>query len=244
MKDWPGNRRGFFKACLSAAGLVISAPQLLASTGGRFKPYRRVRLVTKDGRALRSQDLKARESYIFNYPFVTTPCFLINLGHSASGKNTLDTISGESYEWPGGVGPDQSIVSFAAICAHKLSYPTRTISFIKYQPEKELDNGNGSTKQQVIFCCSENSVYDPARGAQVLGGPAPQPLATIVLEYDKVRDEYYALGTLGPEQYDEFFEKFGFNLELENQVDRIDGEVSDTTIVSHHGEYSRQIKSC
>ena len=220
---------------------------MLASAESRFRPYQRVRLVNTDGRALNSEDMSARESYIFNYPFVTTPCFLINLGHSASGKKILNSSAGESYEWPGGVGPDKSIVSFAAICAHKLSYPTRSISFINFKPDQVLDDGEGTpaaSTRQVIFCCSERSVYDPASGAKVLGGPAQQPLATIVLEHDNASDQYYALGTLGPELYDDFFEKFGFSLELENEVDEINTLVKDTAIVYHHAEYSRQIQSC
>ena len=35
---------------------------------------------------------------------------------------------------PGGIGRDKSVVSFSAICAHKLSHPSRNISFINYRP--------------------------------------------------------------------------------------------------------------
>ncbi len=49
----------------------------------------------------------------------------------ACGARTAST-----YAWNGGVGPARAIVAFSAICAHKLAYPTRDISFIRYQPQK------------------------------------------------------------------------------------------------------------
>ena len=69
-----------------------------------------------------------------------------------------------------------------------MSYPTRSTSFINFRPEAvTYTNHNDETEKQkqLIYCCSERSVYDPARGAEVLGGPAPQPLTTIVIEAPK-----------------------------------------------------------
>src|SRR6185436_1402830 len=103
--------------------------------------------------------------------------------------------------WPGGVGPRGSIVAYSAICAHKLTYPTRDISFISYRAEKTV----GNKFANVIHCCSEHSQYDPAAGARVVAGPAPQPLAAILLEHDAGTDEIYAVGTLGGEMFNEFF---------------------------------------
>ena len=71
---------------------------------------------------------------------------------------------------------------------------------------------------RVIFCCSEKSVYDPAGGARVLGGPARQPLATILLQSDPESGALSALGTVGGEMYDAFFEKFAFRLALEHET--------------------------
>jgi len=39
-----------------------------------------------------------------------------------------------------GVGARHSLVAYSAICAHKLSYPTREISFISYRAEKSARN--------------------------------------------------------------------------------------------------------
>ncbi len=78
----------------------------------------------------------------------------------------------------------------------------------------------------------------------MIGGPAPQPLTTIVLEHDVDNDNYYAIGTLGPELYEDFFERFGFNLTLENEINDVALPVEGTTIIHHQSEYSKHLQSC
>jgi hypothetical protein len=53
------------------------------------------------------------------------------------------------------------------------------------------------------------------KGARVVSGPAPQPLAAILLEYDAAQDALFALGTVGAEQFDAFFDKYRVRLALE-----------------------------
>src|SRR6266850_2372424 len=106
----------------------------------------------------------------------------------------------------------REFVAYSAICAHRLTYPTRDISFISYRAEKSAGNRFSS----VIHCCSEHSQYDPAEGARVVAGPAPQPLAAILLEHDAGTDEVHAIGTLGGELFNEFFEKYAFWLERDD----------------------------
>ena len=48
-------------------------------------------------------------------------------------KVELKTENGSTYEWPGGVGAQRGIVAYSAICSHRLTYPTRQISFISYR---------------------------------------------------------------------------------------------------------------
>jgi Rieske Fe-S protein len=214
------NRRRFFKACLSTATVVATNPSLLAMAGTAARSYNRVMLTRQDDRPFTSQDLATGEFFIFNYPFVTTPCFLIDIGSPVEHKEFLQTASQESYNWPGGVGPNNSVVAFSAICAHKLSYPTRSTSFINFRPEEiTYTNRNDETVQQkqLIYCCSERSVYDPAKGAEVLGGPARQPLTTIIIEHQRETDQYYATATLGGELYDRFFDSFEFRIALEHK---------------------------
>jgi hypothetical protein len=131
------------------------------------------------------------------------------------------------------VGRDRNIVAFSAICAHKLAYPTREVSFIRYQPERSPTSG-----AHVIHCCADHSVYDPAEGARVVSGPAPQPLAAILLEYDAAQDSLFALGTVGAEQFDAFFDKYRVRLALEYGEGRARANVAATR-GSRHG-WSRE----
>jgi Rieske Fe-S protein len=152
------------------------------------------------------------QNLIFHYPYAATPCFLLNLGRPVAAAAQLKTIDDRAYEWRGGVGAQRSIVAYSAICAHKLTYPTRDISFISFRAETSARNKLGN----VIHCCSEHSQYDPAQGGRVLAGPAPQPLAAILLEHDAASDELTAVGTLGGEMFEAFFDKYAFRLALEN----------------------------
>ena len=104
-------RRGFFKACLSSASVVASNPNILASAEGVPRSYNRVLLVNDHGTPITSRDILTGTSYIFNYPYVTTPCFLINLGNPTKDIGQLETSQSVSYSWPGGSGPEKSIVA-------------------------------------------------------------------------------------------------------------------------------------
>ena len=204
------------------------------------KRYARVKLVDRDGRAVLAKSLKANHNYVFNYPFESTPCFLLNLAREVNAADELVTERGESYVWPGGVGPSNNIVAYSAICAHKLAYPSPQISFISYRDKPSPLSPKGN----VIGCCADKSAYDPANGARVLGGPAPQPLATILLEHDPKTDELFAVGTLGGEKFDEFFTKYAFKLSLESGSSRAKQAVSATTVLRDLSAYSAQTAQC
>jgi Rieske Fe-S protein len=234
-------RRGFVRAC-AAAGLAAQVPHLVreAYAAGDAKPryYGRARLVDAQGRPLKSKALPAGRNFVFQYPFAATPCFLINLGKPTR-VAALKTSDAREYEWPGGTGANGSIVAYSAICAHKLTFPTREISFISYREEKTPGNRFG----EVIHCCSEHSQYDPAHGAKVLAGPAPQPLAAILLDYDRATDELVAVGTLGGEMFAQFFSQFEFKLALE-YGGRPQASVEGTTRVVELENYCRQQVKC
>lgn len=239
-------RRGFVRLCASAIALISAIPSVLAQPDARLRRYQRVRLVDGNDRPLTAHSLAVGENYLFHYPFVATPCFLINLGRTAI-PTELKTEDGHFYQWQGGVGPQRSIVAFSAICAHKMSHPARQISFINYRHEsvRFLDRTEHSVQRaQVIYCCSEKSVYDPAQGARVLGGPAKQPLAAIVLEEDKTDGALYAVGTFGGEMFDRFFREFGFRLALEYQTSKIHAPVSGSAQVVRLADYSEQQMRC
>lgn len=241
------SRRQFVKVCTTAAAAVAASPSLLAQASAPVRRYQRTRLVDSNGKPIKAASLTSGETYVFKYPFTETPCFLIDLGKPVAAAAKLDTVDGASYSWSGGVGKNRSLVAFSAICSHKLSHPARTISFINYQHQKvnfSDKNFKQQQKSQVIFCCSERSVYDPAQGARVLGGPAPQPLAAIALEVDSESDEIFATGTHGGEMFDAFFAKFGPRLMLEQGSSDVRVETGSVTELSTINEYSNALRSC
>ena len=229
-------RRDFVKLCAAGAA-ALTAPGVRADARPRL--YERAKLVDEKGAPLRASAIPANRNLIFHYPYAGTPCFLLNLGRPVPAPAQLKTADQTPYRWSGGVGAQRSIVAYSAICAHKLTYPTRDISFISYRAEKTPGNRFAS----VIHCCSEHSQYDPAQGARVLAGPAPQPLAAILLEHDAKSDEIAALGTLGGEMFDEFFQKFAFRLQME-QGGKAHAAVSGTCVVHPLENYCRQQVKC
>jgi arsenite oxidase small subunit len=202
------DRRSFIGSCTAGACLGAAAPAWPGQVQARA--HARVLLVDEVGRPLRAAQLKPKANYVFHYPFEATPVFLLDLARPAPGY-TVALKNRDVYAWPGGVGPGRSIVAYSAICAHQLVYPTRDVSFISFRKTR----ANKGVQDELIHCCAEHSQYDPARGAQVLAGPAPQPLATVLLEHDARADTLTAHGTLGAELFDAFFEKYRMKLSLE-----------------------------
>ncbi len=232
-------RRDFIGIC-AAAGAVGAHP-VFAAADLRPRFYTRVQLVDEARRPLRASQLAPNRNYIFHYPYEATPCFLLNLGKPARQPVTLKTEAGGTYEWPGGIGPNSAIVGYSAICAHRLTYPTRQISFISY---RDTASPASRGRTNVIHCCSEHSEYDPASGARVVGGPAPQPLSAILLEYDPKTDGLSAVGTLGGELFDAFFSKFEFKLAMEYGGKRAQQAIGGSTVVSELKNYCKQQVQC
>jgi Rieske Fe-S protein len=137
---------------------------------------------------------------------------LLNLDKPTQENIELKTADGKTYLWKGGVGAKKTIVAYSAICAHRLNYPTKQLTFISFRDKKT----EHASRENIIHCCSEHSEYDPAAGAKVINGPAPQPLAAILLEYDEASDSLTAVGTFGGEMFNEFFRKFEFKLNMEH----------------------------
>ncbi len=232
-------RRDFIGIC--AASGVLAGHPVFAAADLRPRFYTRAQLLDESRRPLRAAELVPNRNYIFHYPYESTPCFLLNLGKPARQPVTLKTETGGTYEWPGGIGPNNAIVGYSAICAHRLTYPTRQISFISYRDKTGPAKG---ARANVIHCCSEHSEFDPASGGRVVGGPAPQPLSAILLEYDQKTDGLYAVGTLGGELYDAFFAKYEFRLALEYGGKRAQQAVSGTTVVTQLSNYCKQQVQC
>jgi arsenite oxidase small subunit len=233
-------RRGFLKAC---AGCAICSAASVGAAAVELKPrmFTRTRLVDERRQPLRAASLAAGRNYIFHYPFEGTPCFLINLGKSTEHNVSLRTDAGGTYRWPGGTGPQHAIVAYCAICTHRMTYPTRQISFISY---RERSSASAVSRPNTIHCCSEHSEYDPASGARVLNGPAPQPLAAILLEYDPASDGLHAVGTLGADLYNAFFAKYELKLQLDYGGGRARQRAGDTSVVSELSSFCKQQVRC
>ncbi|HEX4942979.1 MAG TPA: hypothetical protein VFV55_01425 [Usitatibacteraceae bacterium] len=231
-------RRDFVKVCAASAA-TATFPTAADAATLKAQFYRRALLVDERDQPIRPEALRVGVNYVFDYPFAATPCFLLRLAKPATGGIDLRTEKGGTYRWEGGVGPGKAIVAYSAICAHKMTYPTRQVSFIGYRDGPSPVAGPG----KVIACCSDRSVYDPSAGARVVSGPAPQPLATILLEHDPKAGELTAVGTFGGEMFGQFFQKFGFRLELE-MGDRAKASTDARAVVRELANYSTQWAQC
>ncbi len=223
---------GSFAVGSLTAGVAVAQGSDAALT----KRYTRSLLLDDGGRPLKARQLQGAEPWLFNYPYVTTPVFLLALSRAPEEAN-LVTEGQQRYAAPQGVGPSQSVVAFSAICAHKLVYPTPQLSFIGVR------RGVGTEPEHVIHCCADASRYDATRGARVLAGPAPQPLASVLLEWDAKTDQLHAVGVRGVDQFAAFFDKYSFKLEMEVGR-RVRDEVGATCVVKPAASYSRQWKAC
>jgi arsenite oxidase small subunit len=232
-------RRSVLKqaACV-AAGWSLQAPVQAAQPAAHASNQRHARsqLVDVFGQPFLAKGLEPGVAHVFTYPYVATPAFLIALDQPVA-ASAQTTEAQQRYDAPAGVGARRQIVAFSAICAHKLMYPTPQISFIG------LRKGVAAEPAQVIHCCGDDSRYDPAQGAKVLAGPAPQPLAAIVLEWDAKTDALHAVGVQGSDRFAAFFEKYAFKLEMEHGANA-KAASGARTVVQPAARFSRQWQSC
>ncbi len=237
------DRRDFVESCAIGAG-ALAATLATGAWAAQAKPrsYGRVLLTDDTGRPIKASSLKAQVNYVFHYPFEATPVFLLDLGKAAQPVK-LTTRDKQTYDWPGGVGPKRSLVAFSAICAHKLVYPTKELSFISFRKGGVSNPQTPSKGDDLIHCCADHSQYDPARGAQVLAGPAEQPLCAILLEHDPKTDQLTATGTLGGELFDDFFRKYEMKLSME-MGSGVRRTVADRSMVRELDQFCRNPVRC
>ena len=201
------DRRRFIGIC--SASLAALQMRSWASQDTKiFKLYSRARLTLPSGETLHARHLSANTGYVFHYPYVSTPCLLLQLNAPIDIPSGLKTTNGQAYSGVGGVGPDRSIVAFSAICPHQLSYLSKAKSFINYR----ADTSEVAKRNNVIVCCAHHSVYDPSAGGRAVSGPAPEPLTGIVLQHDSAEDALYAIGTAGGELFSAFFRAYKIEL--------------------------------
>jgi len=229
-------RRDLMRHAACVAGAWLASGALPAIAAGEVQSYARSLLVDVHGNPWPARALKTNEAFLFNYPYTASPVFIMAFAHEVPATELM-TRDGQRYAAPAGVGPNRSIVAFSAICAHKLMYPTNAISFIG------LRDGQRGEPAHVIHCCGDNSRYDPLQGARVIAGPAPQPLAAVLLEWDAASDQLHAVGTRGGEMFNAFFDKYAMKLELETGSG-LRKPSGASVVVQPAASYSKQWRSC
>ena len=221
-----------------AAGVLAlgTAPfAIRESPAATLKQYQRVRLVDVQGNGIKAAALEVDENYLFFYPYMGTPCFLLNLGAQ---HDRLHLAPASPWEWSGGVGLGRSIVAYAAICTHQVTRPSPKKSFINYKGANS-DDASGR-----ITCCLHGSMFDPAQGGKVVGGPAPQPLTAITLDYDEETDGLYAVGTRGGEVFKAYFRAYRKELRQEFGTALARQESSGEAVVMRLSDYTKRQFFC
>ncbi|QGA53123.1 Rieske iron-sulfur protein SoxL2 [Sulfolobus sp. E5-1-F] len=200
-------------------GLKVFVPSTVTVTSGFPKSL----LVDSSGNPIKASQIPVNSPFIviFEYPMTGEPNFLINLGDS-SGKpveipSTTVVVpqTGKTYTFPGGVGPNKSIVAYSAICQHLGCtppyihfFPPQYVSSAQLtasEPDQLTAAALLAAKQAkipaLIHCDCHGSTYDPYHGGAVLTGPTVRPLPSVVLEWDSSSDYLYAIGAVGVATY-------------------------------------------
>lgn len=232
------NRRHFIKLCGSA--MVLGSLRLPNVASADTQTYPRARLVDSHGVAVKAGKLMPGVNYLFHYPYVGTPAFLLKLPQATATGVALKTEAGKDYTWPGGVGTGHALVAFSAICPHQLSAALRQRSFLSYMRDKSPVAG----RDNVIVCCAHHSVFDPAHGGSVISGPAPQPLTAILLELDPHDDSLTATGTLGGSLFKEYFKAYKRELIKEFGRGMAHQLVANTTTLEPLKKYTANVFTC
>ena len=203
------DRRNFLKVVAGATVVVINPSliggKLYAADGRLYVAHEKTQLLDAAGKPMKASSLEQEVNYVFNYPYASTPCILVNLPKPTQQDVELTAENGEKYVWKSGVGKNRTIVAYVAICTHQLTHPTPNDSFIMYVPQKTKTMAYD--KSGVIVCSSHLSAFDASAGAKVLGGAATQPLSAVVLEH-AADDTLWAVGILGMDKFQDYFKAF------------------------------------
>lgn len=234
------DRRGFVKLCGGSAAAFALADWTHRAAAAEFEAAPPARLVDRGGVPLKAADIPVGEALVFAYPMAGVPCFLINLGdRAARSAAALHNDEGD-YAWPGGVGPKGRYVAFVAICTHQMSYPQPEVSYLRYAAsDSELAGAPGR-----IVCCAHASVFDPAEGARVTGGPAPMPLLPVRLAYAAASDGLTANGILGMAFVQRFFKTYKADLNARFGPGGYREAVGDATACVPLSGYSGSVPAC
>ena len=141
----------------------------------------------------RSSELQVGVPYQYKYPLENQPNIIVKLGKIAQF----------------GIGPNHDIVSFSNICQH-----LGCIYNYSNSAQCGINVFNGGV------CPCHGSHYNYLENGKVMCGPAPRPVPRVLLEYDPISDEIWAIGMAPPTI-------FGFNTGSDNILyDLIGGPIA------------------
>jgi Rieske Fe-S protein len=184
---------------LAGGGLGAAAIQYVQPPAVGLTSYPKVQLIDANGKPLTvtsaelEYNVTTSDLFIFNYPLRNEPNFFLNLAPASGAPSPTNP---GKYNAPGGVGTNQSIVAYSAICQH-LGCPAPAIA---YYPPGTCPKVFGSSQNPLPFyihCSCHGSTYDVTSSAANLTGPAVLPLPQVVLETDS-SGNIYATGLNGP----------------------------------------------
>ncbi len=158
---------------------------------------------------LKSEDFppESPQIWIYYYPLSDEPNFIIKFKEPVSPSQVTIDATGQVFSSPGGVGKNNDIVSFSAICQHLGCippvihyYPPTDYSALpaNVQAAIKSQNTNGDLNHGVIHCNCHGSTYNPFKGAGIVTHPTYRPLPNVVLKYDPITDYLYAKKLIGP----------------------------------------------
>ncbi|EQD28843.1 Rieske iron sulfur protein [mine drainage metagenome] len=181
-------------AAVAGGGAVAGALQYAQPPLKGLASYPTVQLFYSDGSAVTVDNVASHinpdsnELTLYNYPLTNEPNFLLYLGSPA----------------PNGIGPNNGVVSYSAICQHLGCVPP----FISYYPAGKCGNFNNG--RAIIHCICHGSTYDPfvsqtsdGGGAAILTGPTVLPIPQTLLKTD-AQGNIYAYSMIGPPVKDHF----------------------------------------
>ncbi len=174
----------------AGGGIVGGSLQFVQPPTVGISSYPQVQLLDIDGsnltvtKAQNEYNSYSSQVFTFYYPLRNEPNFFLNLAPPSTGGIGATHVVG-------GVGDQESIVAFSAICQH-LGCPAPAIAY--YPPGTCPQTPGG--KQFYIHCSCHGSTYDVTNGASNLTGPAVLPLPQVTLKV--INDNIYAVGVTGP----------------------------------------------
>lgn len=141
------SRRDFLKTSGAAGAVTASATWTVTATAQEKKDTAGATPDYPQKSIAQFSDLATNQPLSFTYPDADSPCLLLKLGTPVLG----------------GVGPDQDIVAYSALCTH-MGYP------VTYH-----------TESRTFRCPGHFSIFDPEKAGQQVCGQATEALPHIEL---------------------------------------------------------------